>query len=314
MKARRWIYLPRYVGAEEHIEDAEQSQAATGAIGTETILVVEDDDALRTYTVETLTEFGYRVLAATRGGAALEILDGGNDVDLLFTDVVMPGGINGRQLADEAVRRRPGLKVLFTTGYTRNAIVHHGRLDPGVEMIGKPFSIDELTRKVRAILDGGAWSKDRLSTVRSHDPWCGNAVDDGEGNFLSVCRIAHQPRHATNDFAEVSQPAFAPCLADDKLVHDHSAYWWAFRQTPVLAVHLDLQRWRCPSASHKRAGQASAGICSILLVEMENVGAIGRAGEPPPGGRLRRDVCAAPGPAGLQNDGPDLPRRTQSRR
>jgi DNA-binding response OmpR family regulator len=68
----------------------------------------------------------------------------------------MPGGLNGRQLADEAVRRRPGLKVLFTTGYTRNAIVHHGRLDPGVQMIGKPFSIDELTRKVRAILDGSA--------------------------------------------------------------------------------------------------------------------------------------------------------------
>jgi DNA-binding response OmpR family regulator len=66
----------------------------------------------------------------------------------------MPGGLNGRQLADEAVRRRPGLKVLFTTGYTRNAIVHHGRLDAGVEMVGKPFSSDELIRKVRAILDG----------------------------------------------------------------------------------------------------------------------------------------------------------------
>jgi PAS domain S-box-containing protein len=148
------IYLPRYVGAEEHIEDAEQSQAANGAIGTETILVVEDDDALRSYTVETLAELGYRVLPATNGAAALEILDNGNDIDLLFTDVVMPGGLNGRQLADEAVRRRPGLKVLFTTGYTRNAIVHHGRLDPGVEMVGKPFSSDELIRKVRAILDG----------------------------------------------------------------------------------------------------------------------------------------------------------------
>ena len=148
------IYLPRYVGAEEHVEDAEQSQAANGAIGTETILVVEDDDALRLYTVETLAELGYRVLPATNGAAALEILDSGNDIDLLFTDVVMPGGINGRQLADEAVRRRPGLKVLFTTGYTRNAIVHHGRLDPGVEMVGKPFSSDELIRKVRAILDG----------------------------------------------------------------------------------------------------------------------------------------------------------------
>ena len=148
------IYLPRYLGAEEHVEDAEQSQAANGAIGTETILVVEDDDALRSYTVETLAELGYRVLPATNGAAALEILDSGNDIDLLFTDVVMPGGLNGRQLADEAVRRRPGLKVLFTTGYTRNAIVHHGRLDPGVEMVGKPFSSDELIRKVRAILDG----------------------------------------------------------------------------------------------------------------------------------------------------------------
>jgi DNA-binding response OmpR family regulator len=66
---------------------------------------------------------------------------------------VMPGGVNGRQLADEAVRRRPGLKVLFTTGYTRNAIVHHGRLDPGVQMIGKPFSFDELGAKVRELLD-----------------------------------------------------------------------------------------------------------------------------------------------------------------
>ena len=150
------IYLPRYVGAEEHVEDAEQSQAANGAIGTETILVVEDDDALRSYTVETLAELGYRVLPATNGAVALEILDSGNDIDLLFTDVVMPGGLNGRQLADEAVRRRPGLKVLFTTGYTRNAIVHHGRLDPGVEMVGKPFSSDELIRKVRAILDGNA--------------------------------------------------------------------------------------------------------------------------------------------------------------
>jgi PAS domain S-box-containing protein len=150
------IYLPRYVGAEDHVADAVQSQATTGAIGTETILVVEDDDALRSYTVETLAELGYRVLSATRGVAALEILDSDNDIDLLFTDVVMPDGVNGRQLADEAVRRRPGLKVLFTTGYTRNAIVHHGRLDPGVQMIGKPFSSDELARRVRAILDGGA--------------------------------------------------------------------------------------------------------------------------------------------------------------
>ena len=150
------IYLPRYVGADEQVEAAEPTRAANGAIGTETILVVEDDEALRSYTVEMLAELGYRVLSATNGAAAIDILDSGADIDLLFTDVVMPGGINGRQLANEAVRRRPGLKVLFTTGYTRNAIVHHGRLDPGLEMIGKPFSSDELTRKVRAILDGSA--------------------------------------------------------------------------------------------------------------------------------------------------------------
>ena len=150
------IYLPCYVGADEQVEAAEPTRAANGAIGTETILVVEDDEALRSYTVETLAELGYRVLSATNGAAAIDILDSGADIDLLFTDVVMPGGLNGRQLANEAVRRRPGLKVLFTTGYTRNAIVHHGRLDPGLEMIGKPFSSDELTRKVRAILDGSA--------------------------------------------------------------------------------------------------------------------------------------------------------------
>ena len=74
-------------------------------------------------------------------------------VDLLFTDVVMPGGMNGRQLAEEAKRRKPALKVLFTTGYTRNAIVHHGRLDAGVEMIGKPFSFGDLSAKVRLLLD-----------------------------------------------------------------------------------------------------------------------------------------------------------------
>jgi CheY-like chemotaxis protein len=81
------------------------------------------------------------------------MLDREGDIDLLFTDIVMPGGLNGRQLADEALRRRPGLKVLFTTGYTRNAIVHHGRLDPGVQLISKPFSFAELGAKIRTLLE-----------------------------------------------------------------------------------------------------------------------------------------------------------------
>ena len=141
------IYLRRHTGDEDPAERESRVQNTARAIGTETILVVEDDEALRSYTTEILAELGYRVLAAHDGSSALQALEH-NQIDLLFTDVVMPGGMNGRQLADEAMRRRPGLKVLFTTGYTRNAIVHHGRLDAGVQMIGKPFSFNELGAKV----------------------------------------------------------------------------------------------------------------------------------------------------------------------
>jgi PAS domain S-box-containing protein len=147
------IYLPRHFGDEDRVEDQRRSRDQVRAIGAESILVVEDDDALRLYTVEILNDLGYSVLAAPNGRAALEIIDRGQKVDLLFTDIVMPGGMNGRQLADEAVRRRPGLKVLFTTGYTRNAIVHHGRLDPDVQMIGKPYTFEDLGAKVRTLLD-----------------------------------------------------------------------------------------------------------------------------------------------------------------
>ena len=146
------IYLPRHAGA-EHPEEIDALDGASRAIGAESILVVEDDDALRVYGVEVLSDLGYSVLAASNAAVALEIIDRGHPIDVLFTDVVMPGGMNGRQLADEAKRRRPGLKVLFTTGYTRNAIVHHGRLDPGVEMIGKPFTFQELGERIRTLLD-----------------------------------------------------------------------------------------------------------------------------------------------------------------
>ena len=145
------IYLPRFIGAEDQVEDDRQAMSRPN--GTETVLVVEDDEALRIYTVETLSELGYCVLSASNAKAAMDILKREDLVHLLFTDVVMPGGVNGRQLADEAVRIRPALKVLFTTGYTRNAIVHHGRLDAGVELISKPYSFDDLSAKVRTVLD-----------------------------------------------------------------------------------------------------------------------------------------------------------------
>jgi PAS domain S-box-containing protein len=146
------VYLPRHTGGDANAEANDAKRETDHAIGSETILVVEDDDTLRAYTTEILGELGYRVLSAPNAATALTVLDQ-NEVDLLFTDVVMPGGTNGRQLADTAVRRQPGLKVLFMTGYTRNAIVHHGRLDAGVEMIGKPFSFTDLGAKVRSLLD-----------------------------------------------------------------------------------------------------------------------------------------------------------------
>jgi CheY-like chemotaxis protein len=149
------VYLPRYRGPNEAGRDSRRSTASPRAIGSEYILVVEDDAALRAYSVETLTELGYSVLEASTGPEALSLLDAEPGINLLFTDVVMPGGMSGRQLADEALRRRPDLKVLYTTGYTRNAIVHNGRLDPDVEVIAKPFSFEQLASRIRALLDTG---------------------------------------------------------------------------------------------------------------------------------------------------------------
>jgi signal transduction histidine kinase/CheY-like chemotaxis protein len=146
------IYLPRLL-AEEEPERAETPDAPAAADPSETILVVEDDDGVREHSVTLLKDLGYRVLEAATGAAALELLDRHPDVVLLFSDVGLPGGMNGRQLADEARRRRPELRVLFTTGYARNAIVHDGRLDPGVHLVTKPFSSAELAQAVRELLD-----------------------------------------------------------------------------------------------------------------------------------------------------------------
>jgi CheY-like chemotaxis protein len=114
--------------------------------GAEVILVVEDDDELRDYSTEILGELGYTVLRAANAAEARRLLET-HRVDLLFTDIVMPGGMNGRELAEQATQRWPALKVLFTTGYTRNAIIHHGRLDAGVHLISKPYLLTTSARK-----------------------------------------------------------------------------------------------------------------------------------------------------------------------
>jgi CheY-like chemotaxis protein len=115
-------------------------------------MVVEDEDRVRALSVEALRELGYTVVEADGPAEALRLLAGGQEISLLFTDVVMPG-MSGRELADLARQRVSGLKVLYTTGYTRNAIVHNGILDPGTSLLTKPFSLDELATKVRRILD-----------------------------------------------------------------------------------------------------------------------------------------------------------------
>jgi PAS domain S-box-containing protein len=146
------IYLPRLLGAVG--EDCTDKHAPTLLLGDprEVVLVVEDEPAVRRFSADALNELGYQVLEADGATAALRLLDDHPEIALLFTDVVMPD-VNGAKLALEARRRRPDLKVLFTTGYTRNAVIHNGVLDPGVEMIGKPFTLDALAAKVRFVLE-----------------------------------------------------------------------------------------------------------------------------------------------------------------
>jgi PAS domain S-box-containing protein len=148
------IYLPRLVG--EAVEEEEQvANLAPEGSNAETILVCEDDDDVRAYSVEALRELGYRVLEAHDGPSALRLLERQEGrVDLLFTDVVLPAGMTGADVARAARVIQPGLKILFTTGYARNAIVHHGRLDPGVQLLTKPFTYADLAGRIRDMLDG----------------------------------------------------------------------------------------------------------------------------------------------------------------
>jgi signal transduction histidine kinase len=146
------LYLPRLY-SDDPVASAEPAASVAKAQEGETILAVEDDTDVRAHTCGILRELGYRVLEAADGTAALDSLRAHPEVDLLFTDVGLPGGMNGRQLAGAAQKLNPGLKVLFTTGYARNAIVHDGRLDPGVQLITKPFTYVALSGKLRDLLN-----------------------------------------------------------------------------------------------------------------------------------------------------------------
>jgi signal transduction histidine kinase/ActR/RegA family two-component response regulator len=146
------LYLPRSFGAEV-VQPAPVT--ALAVTGTETVLIVDDDEIVRATVASMLEDLGYAVLLAQSGAGALAILEEGVKIDLLFTDVVMPGAISGRQLAERAIEIVPTLKILFTSGYTENAIVHNGRLDAGVELLSKPYRREQLAAKVRRVLDNG---------------------------------------------------------------------------------------------------------------------------------------------------------------
>jgi CheY-like chemotaxis protein len=145
------IYLPRMHGkpAGEEVE----ANDLVGAEESETILVVEDDNDVRVYLAEVLRSLDYRVIAVQNVQAALDMLaQKDRKIDLMLTDIIMPGG-NGRELAKEAEKMRPGLQILYMTGYSRNAVVHQGRLDEGVDLLQKPVSQAQLATRVRIALD-----------------------------------------------------------------------------------------------------------------------------------------------------------------
>lgn len=154
------LYLPRSTQTEDlHVE--QDTGVITG--GTETILVAEDDDAVRDTVVALLADLGYRVLKARDAQSALTIIESGMHIDLLFTDVVMPGSLKSPEVARKARERLPNLAVLFTSGYTENSIVHGGRLDDGVDLLTKPYTREALARKLRQVLAAQAQRNERAT-------------------------------------------------------------------------------------------------------------------------------------------------------
>jgi CheY-like chemotaxis protein len=146
------IYLPRFIGGDDAGAERDKSVRLLRGDVSDLVLVVEDEEAMRQFSVDALRDLGYRVVEAPGAERALELLATQSDIKLLFTDVVMPG-MNGARLSAAALELRPDLKVLYTTGYTRNAVVHNGVLDPGVQLIGKPFTVEALASKLREVLD-----------------------------------------------------------------------------------------------------------------------------------------------------------------
>ena len=225
------IYLPRT--SAEASEQATRLNAPTMG-GSETVLVVEDDQKVQATVIAMLTDLGYTVLKADNADQAIVVLNSGVHVDLLFTDVVMPGTLKSPEMARRAVQLQPHLRVLFTSGYTQNAIVHGGRLDPGVELLTKPYSRMELAYKVRQVL--GSEGKPLLGEADAfspNDPAVAEhialrvlVVDDDEPTCDAVSELlqmlGHHPITAPGAQAAldaVENAAFDVLLTDVHLPH-----------------------------------------------------------------------------------------------
>jgi PAS domain S-box-containing protein len=148
------VYLPRHVGEAEAGEIMEAAEEPPRAEAGETVLVVDDEPTVRMLVAEVLTDLGYTAIEAADGAAGLKVLNSDLRIDLLITDVGLPGGMNGRQVADAARNVRPDLKVLFITGYAENAVLSHGHLDPGMHVLTKPFAMDVLANRIRQLIEG----------------------------------------------------------------------------------------------------------------------------------------------------------------
>ena len=144
------LYLPRY-----HGEEADTKLATAPRVGQgKTVLVVDDEPTVRMLVTEVLEDLGYTAIEAADGLVGLKVLRSDARIDLLVTDVGLPGGMNGRQVADAARAVRPGLKVLFITGYAENAVLSHGHLDPGIHVLTKPFAIEALASRIKELIAG----------------------------------------------------------------------------------------------------------------------------------------------------------------
>lgn len=204
------MYLPRST-SQEDLEVVTLDGPVEG--GPETILVAEDDEGVRATVVEMLQELGYRVLKAPDASAALTILESGMPIDMLFTDVVMPGPLKSAELARKAIDRLPHIAVLFTSGYTENSIVHGGKLDPGVQLLSKPYTREALARKIRYVLNNGKQVTLSVSERDESDQESGVSAAPADARGLRVLLVEDNALIRISDADMVSDLGYDVCEA-----------------------------------------------------------------------------------------------------